>query len=129
LAAEKSLLAMTDLLGNNTILETILIHRAICIPLSAPCFPASQIFAGKSTEIFALTPHTPQPKAGSKREWWNNRCSSKNPKTLTYFRHFANSLSPPPQPLPKHARQSQGPAESKKQVQTSKTSTTKPQTQ
>ena len=38
--------------------------------LSAPCYPASQISAGKSTEIFAVPPHTPQPKAGSKRAWW-----------------------------------------------------------
>jgi len=44
----------------------IFIHLAICTLL-----PASQIFAGKSTEIFALTPHTPQPKAGSKRARWH----------------------------------------------------------
>ena len=39
--------------------------------LSAPCYPASQIFAGKSTEIFAPPLITPLPKAGSKRERWN----------------------------------------------------------
>jgi len=33
--------------------------------LSAPCYPAWQIFAGKSTEICALPIITPQPKAGS----------------------------------------------------------------
>ena len=33
--------------------------------------PASQIFAGKSTEIFAVPLITPQPKAGSKRERWD----------------------------------------------------------
>jgi len=39
--------------------------------LSTPCYPASQIFAGKSTKIFALPLITPQPKAGSKRARWN----------------------------------------------------------
>jgi hypothetical protein len=39
--------------------------------LYAPCYPASQIFAGKSKEIFALPLITPQPKAGSKRERWD----------------------------------------------------------
>ncbi|SDF88740.1 hypothetical protein SAMN05421827_1029 [Pedobacter terrae] len=38
--------------GTNTILEAILYTL-----LSASCYPASQIFAGKSTEIFALPPH------------------------------------------------------------------------
>jgi len=33
--------------------------------LSAPCYPAWQISAGKSTEIFAVPLMTPQPKAGS----------------------------------------------------------------
>ena len=33
--------------------------------LSAPCYTASQISAGKSTESFALPFITPQPKAGS----------------------------------------------------------------
>jgi len=45
-----------------TVLEIIPIHHAICTLLLA-----SQISAGKSTEIFALPLHTPQPKAGSKR--------------------------------------------------------------
>ncbi|MFJ7359967.1 hypothetical protein [Pedobacter suwonensis] len=46
---------------------------ASCDLLSAigTMLPASQIFAGKSTEIFAPPLHTPQPKAGSKRERWN----------------------------------------------------------
>jgi len=38
--------------------------------MCAPCNPASQIFAGKSTEIYALPLITLQPKAGSKRERW-----------------------------------------------------------
>ncbi|OWK68656.1 hypothetical protein CBW18_21030 [Pedobacter sp. AJM] len=38
------------------------------MPVSAPCYPAWQIFAGKSTKIFALPIITSQPKAGSKRE-------------------------------------------------------------
>jgi len=39
--------------------------------LSAPCCPASQISAGKSTESFAVPLITPQPKAGSKRDRWD----------------------------------------------------------
>jgi len=35
--------------------------------LSTPCYAASQSFARKSTEIFALPFISPQPKAGSKR--------------------------------------------------------------
>ena len=35
------------------------------MPVSAPCYPAWQIFVGKSTEIYALPLITPQPKAGS----------------------------------------------------------------
>jgi hypothetical protein len=42
--------------------------HAICILLSAPCYPAWQIFVGKSTEICADPFINPQPKAGSKRE-------------------------------------------------------------
>ena len=40
--------------------------------------PGFADFRRKSTESFALTPHTPQPKAGSKRERWDKA----KPKSL-----------------------------------------------
>ncbi|MGO4879145.1 hypothetical protein ACEN2P_21265 [Pedobacter psychrotolerans] len=43
-------------------------HPAINTTLSVPRYPAWQIFAGKSTKIYALPLITPQPKAASKRE-------------------------------------------------------------